>query len=452
MSVPLESLCVAAALADHGTGLLESFNEKFRRLVVQPPANDASDVKQQKEGDPNTHYEGKTIWDLLGLEPGFTGELNKPIYQAETAPNKWVRIHISTIDREGSTNPILFAQVEDVDSGMRAKDQWTAILETSFDGFWDYHIVKDYEYMSPRFWEMFGYDASEKEHKPSEWMGMIHQEDLKACLEDLNRHFESKGEIPYIREARYRHKQGHWVWVLCRGRVIVWDENTGAPLRMIGTHTDISEKKTKEIKERELYAKIEREHKLVLVANEELRRFVQCVNAPVFGVDTQGIINVWNDCMERITNIPQEESVGKPLDASSVKSAQEMVQNALRGEEVTNALLDVVVPKIPESDGRKRKALKLLVNTTTRRNMDNDVLGCFCLGLDVTEVQLANEKYLKERERVAAEKNINEFVAHEVRNPLSAAISATQFIVEGLKEIKDIIPAPRKSLQKDAAI
>lgn len=115
-------------------------------------------------------------------------------------------------------------------------------IEASYDGYWDWYIQEDYEYMSPRFWEMFGYMPEEKEHKPSAWMDMIFPEDLELAKSNLEKHFQTHGQHPYSQEIRYRHKNGSTITVLCRGKVILWDSD-GKPLRMIGTHTDITDKK-----------------------------------------------------------------------------------------------------------------------------------------------------------------------------------------------------------------
>lgn len=208
--IPLALFCVAAAVANQD-GTVQESNDLFRELTLN--ANDKS----------------TNIWELTGLKtPQAVSSHTFQMDQGSTVPSKWVRIHTSQLH---GTNNNWLLQMEDVDAGLRAKNQWSAILETTYDGFWDYHIRKDYEYMSPRFWEMFGYDASEKEHKPSEWMDMVHKDDFKASMVDLEAHFGSKGEVPYCRETRYKHKDGTWVWVLCRGKVIEWEEETGAPLR-----------------------------------------------------------------------------------------------------------------------------------------------------------------------------------------------------------------------------
>ena len=119
------------------------------------------------------------------------------------------------------------------------KESFVKIAEISSDGFWDWDLVSNYEYMSPRFWEIFGYDHKTKEHSPEEWYSLIHPDDLKTAQENLNKHFQSKGIDPYHQEVRYKHKNGTIVWVICRGRVTSWSP-TGTPLRMVGTHTDIT--------------------------------------------------------------------------------------------------------------------------------------------------------------------------------------------------------------------
>ncbi|NNF06895.1 MAG: PAS domain-containing protein [Candidatus Eisenbacteria bacterium] len=107
------------------------------------------------------------------------------------------------------------------------------------DGFWDWRIQEDYEYMSPRFWEMLGFEPHEKAHHPSEWQRQIYPEDLEIALLNFKKHVATKGEHPFWQELRYKHKKGYEVWVLCRGRVIEWDDD-GQPVRMVGTHADIT--------------------------------------------------------------------------------------------------------------------------------------------------------------------------------------------------------------------
>ncbi len=117
--------------------------------------------------------------------------------------------------------------------------QLSKIVEAE-DGYWDWDLTGDatYEYMSPKFWEIFGYDYREKSHNVSEWHNIIHPEDLKRSIKNFEKHVETKGKYPYYQEVRYKHKDGHWVWVLCKGKVVEWHGEK--PIRMVGTHTDIT--------------------------------------------------------------------------------------------------------------------------------------------------------------------------------------------------------------------
>ena len=119
-------------------------------------------------------------------------------------------------------------------------------MEQSMAGYWDWHIPKNYEYLSPGFKKMFGYEDHELENSPESWQKIIHQEDLKKVFKNFDDHVSTKGKIPYSNEVRYIHKDGSIVWVICNGKVVEWD-NEGNPLRMIGFHIDITELKQKEI-------------------------------------------------------------------------------------------------------------------------------------------------------------------------------------------------------------
>lgn len=116
------------------------------------------------------------------------------------------------------------------------------LLEGTMAGYWDWMIQENTEYLSPSFKEMFGYEDHEMENSPESWQKIIHPDDLPAVFETFNKHVASKGEIPYDNEVRYYHKDGSIVYVICRGKVIEWDGD-GKPIRMVGSHVDITQLK-----------------------------------------------------------------------------------------------------------------------------------------------------------------------------------------------------------------
>lgn len=136
----------------------------------------------------------------------------------------------------------ILMQLTDITAQKNREQQLDLVINSTTDGFWDWHIADDYEYMSPRFWDIFGYLPHEKTSHPSEWQKLIFEEDLQVALTNFKLHVDSRGKHPFCQEVRYRHKMGHTVWVLCRGNVVSWDKDEN-PIRMVGTHTDITELK-----------------------------------------------------------------------------------------------------------------------------------------------------------------------------------------------------------------
>jgi len=113
------------------------------------------------------------------------------------------------------------------------------IQEGSLDGMWYWDLQHpENEWMNNRFWTIIGYEPSEMKHLASEWQDIIFKEDLALALENFNRHC-SDASHPYDQVVRYRHKDGHTVWIRCRGIAI--RNKDGAPIRMLGAHTDITE-------------------------------------------------------------------------------------------------------------------------------------------------------------------------------------------------------------------
>jgi PAS domain S-box-containing protein len=92
---------------------------------------------------------------------------------------------------------------------------------------------------------MFGYEDHELANAPDTWKQLVFPEDLPNAQAIRQRHIDSRGKSPYRVELRYRHKNGSTVWIICVGHVLAWDE-AGNPLRIIGCHIDITERKQAE--------------------------------------------------------------------------------------------------------------------------------------------------------------------------------------------------------------
>ncbi|WP_164868404.1 PAS domain S-box protein [Hydrogenophaga sp. NH-16] len=135
------------------------------------------------------------------------------------------------------------AQVE-VETQRRRLDN---ILKGTDAGTWEWHVPSGKTVFNERWAEIVGYSLQELEPVTIDtWMGFAHPDDLKASGEMLQRHFSGELEF-YEFEARMRHREGHWVWVLDRGQLAT-REPDGSPGWMYGTHLDITERKVAENK------------------------------------------------------------------------------------------------------------------------------------------------------------------------------------------------------------
>ena len=122
--------------------------------------------------------------------------------------------------------------------------RWKFAIEGSGDGLWDWNVVDGTVFFSPRWKQMLGFTEEEIGNGLDEWEKRLHPDDKEATLASVQACLEGKLPI-YTSEHRVRAKHGNYLWVLDRGIVVSRDE-TGKPLRMIGTHSDITARKAAE--------------------------------------------------------------------------------------------------------------------------------------------------------------------------------------------------------------
>ncbi|MBK1640406.1 histidine kinase [Chromatium okenii] len=123
-----------------------------------------------------------------------------------------------------------------------SRERLELALEGSDMGMWDWQIPSGTVQLNDRWAQMLGYQLAELEPLTIQmWLDLTHPDDLAQAQEKLAQHFQ--GITPYYEcEIRLRHKNGHWLWMLDRGKVVARDA-AGQPLRMAGTHLDITARK-----------------------------------------------------------------------------------------------------------------------------------------------------------------------------------------------------------------
>ncbi|MCC3490248.1 MULTISPECIES: response regulator [unclassified Microcoleus] len=159
-------------------------------------------------------------------------------------------------------------------------------------GIWDWNLETDEFFYSARWQEMLGYKEGEISNRRSEWWSRIHRDDIdgvKAALED---HFAQK-TADFAAEYRMYCKDGSTVWVLNRGQVL--RSATGKPLRVVGTHTDITPNQQLELKNSD--------------GVEEFQVFDALKATVIFQMDAAGIWTFLNRAWTEITGFSVAESL-----------------------------------------------------------------------------------------------------------------------------------------------
>lgn len=121
-----------------------------------------------------------------------------------------------------------------------SEQRWKFALEGAKDGVWDWNLETNEVYFSSQWKAMLGFKNDEIQGSLEERSKRIHPDDLQTCYDDIQKHLNGEEEI-YSNIHRAFCKDGSYKWILDRGKVVERDVN-GKPLRMVGTHTDLTER------------------------------------------------------------------------------------------------------------------------------------------------------------------------------------------------------------------
>jgi len=140
-----------------------------------------------------------------------------------------------------------------VEASLRASEErWQLALRGNNDGIWDWDVKTAQVFFSNRWKEMLGYEEHEIGTHLQEWQQRVHPDDLAPTQAAIANHLARTTPF-YISEHRIRCKDGSYKWILDRGQAL-WDE-AGHAVRMVSSHTDITERKQAEIALKESEAK-----------------------------------------------------------------------------------------------------------------------------------------------------------------------------------------------------
>ncbi|REG94068.1 PAS domain-containing sensor histidine kinase [Flavobacterium aquicola] len=187
---------------------------------------------------------------------------------------KWIRID-ATPKKNDQGEMVFYGLISDItivkEQEIRLKvadERYHFAVQASDRGVWDWDLITNKVYYSSESMKILEITESDLVAAPEEWDERVHPDDREEYYGNINLHFDNK--IPFYETCHRVLCSGKYKWILDRGKVIERDGN-GKPLRIVGTHTDISEQKEKEI---ELAKMLE----IVNTQNNKLLNFAHIVS------------------------------------------------------------------------------------------------------------------------------------------------------------------------------
>jgi len=270
------------------------------------------------------------------------------------------------------------------------------ILEQAHVGTWKWNVQTGETLFSERWAEIIGYRLEELDPVSVDtWKQLTHPDDLKASGKLLEKHFHR--ESPYYEcEARRRHKDGHWVWVLDRGMIAAWTDD-GKPLLMSGINQDITERKQAEEALRE--------------SETKYRRLIENTHDIIYSLTPEGVFTYVSPAWTILLGHPVTEVEGH-LFTEFVHPDDQPVCFAFLQKVLAGQRQEGVEYRIQHINGEWRWHTS---NATPVKDTDGLVIGYEGISSDITErkqAQLSLEQKNQELEQLAYS------VSHDLKSPL----------------------------------
>ncbi|MFW5821544.1 MAG: PAS domain S-box protein, partial [Bacteroidota bacterium] len=292
-------------------------------------------------------------------------------------------------------------------------------LEGGGLGMWDWNIQTGRVKFSEKRAKMLGYELSELETNLEFWKSLIHPDDIDEVLKSLQLHLDGKTDH-YEHEFRMHTKEGSWKWIYDRGKVLEWDEED-RPLRALGTHLDITNRKLAEAE------------------TAKLTRAVENTPVSIVITDDNGIIEYVNPHFTILTGYSPEEAIGKnPNLLQSGWHSKEFYDNLWSTIKRGQIWYGEFLNKKKDNSTYWEKA-----NISSISNENGEITHFVAIKEDITHMKKMVEDLQKAKEKAEESDRLKSaFLAnmsHEIRTPMNGILGFANLLKESIiKEEKRI--------------
>lgn len=277
-------------------------------------------------------------------------------------------------------------------------------FEATTDGVWDWNLLTDEMFFSPRWLESLGYHPGELEPNSATWKSLVHPEDLPKVMAALNAHLEGKTE-GYQCENRILQKDGTWRWNLDRGRVFKKDDS-GKPIRVVGSDTDITRLKVAEFALRASEQNLAQAQEMACLGSWEMDIKKSSLLwsdevYQIFGVDRKIFKPTYESFLDKVH--PEDRSWVDKINMRSIKENKEYDINH----------------RIILSDGSQRIVHVKAKTFYDTKSEPERIIGTIC---DITEKKTAEENLKNSRQQLRNLSNKLQTIREEEKKRISREI------------------------------
>jgi PAS domain S-box-containing protein len=330
------------------------------------------------------------------------------------------------------------------EESLRSRERFELAVRGAGDGIFDWDVITNDVFFSPRWKEMIGYEDGEIGNTFNEWASRVHPDEQEHAIAVVNAYLEGRSPS-YELEHRLRHKNGTYRWILARGAALRDPE--GRPHRMSGSHTDVTDRKAAEEELRRAKEAAEESHRV-------LDSILKSMADGVVVADETGKFIHFNAVAERILGLgavdagvdewSERYGVFQPDGVTRYPASELPLARAMRGEETTDS--ELFIRNVRKPDG-----IWISVNARPLVDHRGAIRGGLTVFRDITERKKA-EGDLRRAKAAAESANTakSEFLAnmsHEIRTPMNAIIGMAELLAdtELAPDQRDYLDMVRKS-------
>lgn len=198
-----------------------------------------------------THPDDAEICVLLFREASEEGENREFEHRMTAADGRtvWFRTIITPITTEWGAVRLQGVMIDISESRQTrmqlqsSEERFQLAMLGANDGIWDWNLLSDEVYFSPRWKEMLGYQDHELENRLDTWATLTHPDDREPTLALVRDYVEGRCDS-FETEFRMRHRDGHYICVL--SRALLSRDEDGRGVRLVGTNVDITRQRRAE--------------------------------------------------------------------------------------------------------------------------------------------------------------------------------------------------------------